>query len=137
MIYSCGQDIRRIKNKCFAKFKTPYTKNIALAFDRSNIPYFARFSDNEISLVYDADFVVSASEIISKSQSEDYTKITQKNYDLLSEVAEFLNVKVGTLKNRPDEIQSALCRFYVVFWFCDNMTIRRELTKILMTYEEN
>lgn len=137
MIYSCGQDVRRIKNKCFAKFKTPYTKNIALAFDKSSIPYFARFSDNEISLVYEADFVVSASEIIAKSQSGDYAKITQKNYDLLSEVAEFLNVKVGTLKNRPYEIQSALCRFYVVFWFCDNTTIRRELTKILMTDEEN
>ena len=137
MIYSCGQDVRRIKNKCFAKFRTPHTKNIALAFDRSNIPYFARFSDDEISLVYDADFAVSASEIISKSQLGDYTKITQKNYDLLPEIAEILNVKVGTLKNLPDEIQFALCRFYVVFWFCDTPTIRRELTKILMTDEEN
>ncbi len=137
MIYSCGRDVRRIKNKCFAKFKTPYTKNIALAFDRSNIPYFARFSDSEISLVYDADFVVSASEIITKSQSKDYAEITQKNYDLLSEIAEILNVTVGTLKNRPDEIQSALCRFYVIFWFCDTPTIKRELTRILMTDEEN
>ena len=137
MIYSCGQDVRRIKNKCFAKFRTPYTKNIALAFNKSNIPYFARFSDSEISLVYDADFVVSASEIITQSQSGDYAEITQKNYDLLPEIADILNVTVGTLKNRPDEIQSALCRFYVAFWFCDTPTIRRGLEKILMTDEEN
>ena len=137
MIYSCGQDVRRIKNKCFAKFKTPYTKNIALAFGRSNIPYFARFSDIEISIVYDADFVVSASEIIVKSQSGDYAEITQKNHDLLPEIAKILNIAPGTLKNCPDEIQSALCRFYVIFWFCDTPTIKRELTRILMTDEEN
>lgn len=137
MIYSCGQDVRRIKNKCFAKFRTPYTKNTALAFDKSNIPYFARFSDNEVSLVYDADFAVSASEIIAKSQSGDYAEITQKNYDLLSEIAEILNVTAGTLKNRPDEIKSALCRFYADFWFCDTPTIKRELTRILMTDEES
>lgn len=137
MNYSCGQDIRRIKNKCFVKFKMPYTKNIALAFDRSNIPYFARFSDNDVSLVYEADFSVSVSEIIAKLQSGDYAEITQKNHDLLPEIAEILNVEVGDLKNIPDEIKSALCRFYVIFWFCDTQTLRRELTKILMTDEEN
>lgn len=137
MNYSCGHDIRRIKNKCFVKFKTPYTKNIALAFDRSNIPYFARFSDNDVSLVYEADFFVSVSEIIAKLQSGDYAEITQKNHDLLPEIAEILNVEVGDLKNIPDEIKSALCRFYVIFWFCDTRTLRRELTKILMTDEEN
>lgn len=137
MNYSCGQDIRRIKNKCFVKFKTPYTKNIALAFDRSNIPYFARFSNNDVSLVYDADFSVSVSEIIAKLQPGDYAEITQKNHDLLPEIAEILNVEVGDLKNIPDEIKSALCRFYVIFWFCDTLTLRRELTKILMTDEEN
>lgn len=137
MNYSCGQDIRRIKNKCFAKFKTPYIKNIALAFDRSNIPYFARFSDNDVSLVYEADFSVSVSEIIAKLQSRDYAEITQKNHDLLPEIAEILNIEIGDLKNISDEIKSALCRFYVIFWFCDTLTLRRELTKILMTDEEN
>lgn len=137
MNYSCGQDIRRIKNKCFAKFKTPYIKNIALAFDRSNIPYFAKFSDNDVSLVYEADFSVSVSEIIAKLQSGDYAEITQKNHDLLPEIAEILNVEIGYLKNIPDEIKSALCRFYIIFWFCDTLTLRRELTKILMTDEEN
>lgn len=137
MNYSCGQDIHRIKNKCFVKFKTPYTKNIALAFDRSNIPYVARFSDNDVSLVYEADFSVSVSEIIAKLQSGDYAEITQKNHDLLPEIAEILNVEVGDLKNIPDEIKSALCQFYVIFWFCDTLTLRRELTKILMTDEEN
>lgn len=133
MNYSCGQDVRRIRNKCFVKFRTPYTKNIALAFDRSSIPYFARISGDNVSLVYDADFVVFVSEIIAKSQSEDYEKIMQKNYDLLTEIAKILNVEVGYLKNIPDEIQSALCRFYVIFWFCDTLTLKSELTKILMT----
>lgn len=137
MIYSCGQDVRRIKNKCFAKFQTPYTKNISLAFGRSNIPYFARFSDSEISIVYDADFVVSASEIITKSQSGDYAEITKKNHDLLPEIAKILNIAPGTLKNCPDDIQSALRRFYIDFWFCDTPTIRRGLEKFLMADEEN
>ena len=137
MIYSCGQDVRSIKNKCFAKFQTPYTKNIALAFGRSNIPYFARFSDSEISIVYDADFVVSASEIITKSQSKDYAEITKKNHDLLPEIAKILNIVPGTLKNYPDEIKTTLCQVYIDFWFCDTPTIRRGLEKFLMADEEN
>ncbi|MDE6834240.1 MAG: hypothetical protein K2J39_08385 [Ruminococcus sp.] len=137
MIHSYGQDVRRIKNKCFAKFQTPYTENIALAFGRSNIPYFARFSDSEISIVYDADFVVSASEIITKSQSRDYSEITNKNHDLLPEIAKILNIAPGTLKNYPDDIQSALRQFYIDFWFCDTPTIRRGLEKFLMADEEN
>lgn len=52
-------------------------------------------------------------------------------YRLLGEVAELLNTTIGILKNRPDEIQLALCKTYTDFWLCDNATIQRELDRII------
>ena len=75
--------------------------------------------------------------ILGVSEEEDYAEITQKNHDLLPEIAKILNISPGILKNCPGDIQSALRRFYIDFWFCDTPTIRRGLKKFLMTDEEN
>ena len=50
---------------------------------------------------------------------------------MLPEIAEILHTTVGTLQARPQEIQIALCKIFVDFWFCDTATIQRELDKII------
>lgn len=139
-IFTSGQDLRNINDKCFARHNTVHAKQAVLALDKCNVPYFAKFSDSCIALTYDGSYADTVDEIIRKAQSGDYEQMmleitdrtNQDGYKiLLPEIAELLHTTVGTLKMRPDEIQESLCRTYVNLWFCDLPTIKRELQKIL------
>ena len=143
-IFTSGQDLRNIKDKCFARHNTVHAKQAVLALDKCNVPYFAKFSDSCIALTYDGSYADTVDEIIRKAQSDGYEQLMLKIRNkancigykvLLPEIAEFLHTTVGTLKMRPDEVQENLCRTYVNLWFWDLPTIKRELQKILNVEE--
>ena len=50
----------------------------------------------------------------------------------LPTVANILRMTVGTLRNRPEDIQLTLCKHYTDVWLCDEDTIKRELEDVLM-----
>lgn len=138
--YIGGIEVSAIQNREFVRIETDKAQAIVIALDKSNIPFSARFSDTEMVLTFDGSFREQIEEIITKAQSGDYEILLRElqvygvpdgYYRLLGEVAELLNTTVGTLKNRPDEIQLALCKTYTDFWLCDDATIQRELDRII------
>ena len=138
--YICGEDISAIENKEFIRIETDKAQEIVIALDKSDIPFFARFSDSEMVLTFDGSYKEQVEGIIAKAMSGDYEALLRElqvygvpdgYYRLLGEVAELLNTTVGTLQNRPDEIQLALCKTYADFWLCDDATIQRELDRVI------
>lgn len=138
--YICGTEVSTIENKEFMRIETDKAQAIIIALDKSGIPFSARFSDTEMVLTFDGSYKEQVEDIIAKAMSGDYEVLLHElqvygvsdgYYRLLGEVAGLLNTTVGTLKNRPDEIQLALCKTYVDFWLCDDATIQRELDRIL------
>ena len=139
-VFTSGQDLRNIKDKCFARHNTVHAKEVVLALDKCDVPYFAKFNDSCISLTYDGSYADTVDEIIRKAQSDEYEQMMLEITDrtnrngykiLLPEIAELLHTTVGTLKMRPDEVQENLCRTYVNLWFCDLPTMKRELQRVL------
>ena len=137
--YISGIEITAIQNREFIRIETDKAQEIAIALDKSGIPFFARFSDAEMVLTYDSSYKEQVEEIIAKANSGNYEALLRElqvygepdgYYRLLGEVAEVLNTTIGTLQSRPDEIQLALCKTYVNFWFCDKVTLQRELERI-------
>lgn len=138
--YICGEDISAIENKEFIRIETDNAQEIVIALDKSDIPFSARFSDSEMVLTFDGGYKEQVEGIIAKAMSGDYEALLRElqvygvpdgYYRLLGEVAELLNTTVGTLQNRPDEIQLALCKTYADFWLCDDATIQRELDRVI------
>ena len=122
--YISGVDVGTISNKEFARFETTKASDIVIALDKSGIPFSARFGDKEIiAKVSSGDYEALLRELQVYGEPDGY-------YRLLGEVAEVLNTTIGTLQSRPDEIQLALCKTYVNFWFCDKVTLQRELERI-------
>lgn len=137
--YISGIEITAIKNREFVRIETDKAQEIAIALDKSGIPFSARFGDAEMMLTYDGSFKEQVEDIIAKAQSGEYEALLREllvygepdgYYRLLGEVAEVLNTTIGTLQSRPDEVQLALCKTYVNFWLCDKVTIQRELERI-------
>ena len=133
--YISGIEITAIKNREFVRIETDKAQEIAIALDKSGIPFSARFGDAEMMLTYDGSFKEQVEDIIAKAQSGEYEALLRElqvygepdgYYRLLGEVAEVLNTTIGTLQSRPDEVQLALCKTYVNFWLCDKVTIQRE-----------
>jgi hypothetical protein len=138
--YVSGIDIRRIENKEFKRYDTNRARKIVIALDHSNVPFFARFTDKQISLIFDKAYTDSVDEIVAKAMSGDYEELLRevkrkKNTEgyliLLPEIADILHTTVDTLKSRPDDVQLALCHAYVNYWLCDTATIQRELARIM------
>ena len=137
--YISGIEITAIKNREFVRIETDKAQEIAIALDKSGIPFSARFGDAEMMLTYDGSFKEQVEDIIAKAQSGEYEALLRElqvygepdgYYRLLGEVAEVLNTTIGTLQSRPNEVQLALCKTYVNFWLCDKVTIQRELERI-------
>ena len=138
--YISGTEVSAIENKEFIRIETDKAQEIVIALDKSDIPFSARFSDTEMVLTFDGSYKEQVESIITKAMSGDYEALLRElqvygvpdgYYRLLGEVAELLNTTVGTLKNRPDEIQLALCKTYADFWLCDDATIQRELDRVI------
>ena len=138
--YVGGVEVSAIENRKFQQFETAKAKEIVLALDRSNIPFFAKYSGSAMVLVFDKNYTHEVENIVKKSNSGDYEILLRElkkqkfpnNYlNLLPEIAKILHTTVGTLQSRPQEIQIALCKTFVDFWLCDTATIQRELDKII------
>ena len=139
--YVGGMDVSAIKNREFQQFETAKAKEIATALEKSNIPFFAKYSDSAMVLVFDKNYTHEVENIVKKSNSGNYEILLRElknrkfpdNYlNLLPEIAEILHTTVGTLQARPQEIQIALCKTFVDFWLCNMATIQRELDRIIM-----
>lgn len=137
--YISGIEITAIQNREFIRIETDKAQAICIALDKGGIPFSARFGDAEMVLTFDGSFKEQVEDIIAKAQSGEYEALLRElqvygkpdgYYRLLGEVAEVLNTTIGTLQSRPDEIQLALCKTYVNFWFCDKVTLQRELERI-------
>jgi hypothetical protein len=107
--YVSGTDIRRIENKEFKRYDTNRARKIVIALDHSNVPFFARFTDKQISLTFDKAYTGSVDEIVTKAMSGGYEELLRevkrkKNTEgyliLLPEIADVLHTTVGTLKSR-------------------------------------
>ena len=138
--YISGTDIATIENRQFIRIETDKAQEIVIALDKSGIPFSARYGENEMVLTYDGSFKEQVEDIIAKATSGEYEALLRElqvygepdgYYRLLGEVAELLNTTIGALKNRPDEIQLALCKTYVDFWLCDTPTLQRELDRVI------
>lgn len=138
--YISGIEITAIKNREFVRIETDKAQEIAIALDKSGIPFSARFGDAEMMLTYDGSFKEQVEDIIAKAQSGEYEALLRElqvygvpdgYYRLLGEVAELMNTTIGTLQARPDEIQLALCKTYTDFWLCDDASIQRELDRVI------
>ena len=138
--YISGTDIAAIENRQFIRIETDKAQEIVIALDKSGIPFSARYGETEMVLTYDGSFKEQVEDIIAKAESGDYEALLRElqvygepdgYYRLLGEVAELLNTTIGALKNRPDEIQLALCKTYVDFWLCDTPTLQRELDRVI------
>ena len=138
--YISGTEVSAIENKEFIRIETDKAQEIVIALDKSDIPFSARFSDTEMVLTFDGSYKEQVEGIIAKAMSGDYEALLRElqvygvpdgYYRLLGEVADLLNTTVGTLQNRPDEIQLALCKTYADFWLCDDTTIQRELDRVI------
>ena len=138
--YIAGTDITAIRNKEFIRIETDKAQAICIALDKGGIPFSARFGDAELVLTFDGSFKEQVEDIIAKATSGEYEALLRElqvygepdgYYRLLGEVAELLNTTIGALKNRPDEIQLALCKTYVDFWLCDTPTLQRELDRVI------
>ena len=138
--YIAGTDITAIRNKEFIRIETDKAQAICIALDKGGIPFSARFGDAEMVITFDGSFKEQVEDIIAKATSGEYEALLRElqvygepdgYYRLLGEVAELLNTTIGALKNRPDEIQLALCKTYVDFWLCDTPTLQRELDRVI------
>ena len=138
--YIAGTDITAIRNKEFIRIETDKAQAICIALDKGGIPFSARFGDAEMVITFDGSFKEQVEDIIAKAESGEYEALLRElqvygepdgYYRLLGEVAELLNTTIGALKNRPDEIQLALCKTYVDFWLCDTPTLQRELDRVI------
>ena len=138
--YVGGVDVSTIENREFQQFETAKAKEIATALEKSNIPFFAKYSGSAIVLVFDKNYTHEVENIVKKANSGNYEILLHElkmrkfpdNYlKLLPEIAEILHTTVGTLQSRPQEIQIALCKIFVDFWLCDTATIQRELDRII------
>lgn len=139
-LYIAGIDINSIANKEFIRIDTDKAQEICVALDKSGIPFSARYGETEMVLTYDGSFKEQVEDIIGKAESGNYEALLRElqvygepdgYYRLLGEIAELLNTTVGALKNRPDEVQLALCKTYVDFWLCDTPTLQRELDRVI------
>lgn len=139
-LYIAGIDITSITNKEFIRFNTDKAQEICVALDKSGIPFSARYGETEMVLTYDGSCKEQVEDIIAKAESGNYEALLRElqvcgepngYYRLLGEVAELLNTTIGALKNRPDEVQIALCKTYVDFWLCDTPTLQRELDRVI------
>lgn len=104
------------------------------------MPHFARYNQQALSLTYDSSFQAVVDEIITKTESGDFEELLleiqdRKNVNgcriLVPEVADVLEMSVGAVNSRPDEMIDALCLAYIRLWHCDKATIKRELSEII------
>ena len=76
--YIGGIEVSAIQNREFIRIETDKAQAIVVALDKSNIPFSARFGDNEMVLTYDGSYKEQVEEIIAKAQSGDYEALLRE-----------------------------------------------------------
>ena len=135
-----GTELRHIQNRAYCRYDTENAEKIVHALDKGNVPHFARYNQQALSLTYDSSFQAVVDEIITKTESGDFEELLLEIQDrknangcriLVPEVADVLEMSVGAVNSRPDEMIDALCLAYIKLWHCDKATIKRELSEII------
>ena len=139
-VFEIGEDNFPKFNREYVSMNTSEGLRITIALVVSGIPFSGHFDKHRISFAYDADYKSAAQEIIAKASSEEFDEMLREVKEhsgedclyFLPTVANILRMTVGTLRNRPEDIQLTLCKHYTDVWLCDEDTIKRELEDVLM-----
>lgn len=139
-VFEIGEDNFPKFNREYVSMNTSEGLRITIALVVSGIPFKGRFDKERMLFNYDGIFKESVDEIIAKFTSDEYAEqrreIAEHKDDdclyFLPTVANILRMTVGTLRNRPEDIQLTLCKHYTDIWLCDEDTIKRELEDVLM-----
>ena len=138
-IFFVGDDYE-CSNKEYVVLHTDKGQQITVALTASGVPFKGSFEKNSFVFDYDSDYKESVDEIIENYTSDKYTDIRRdveehrrdKDYlFFIPAVAKLLRMTEGTLRNRPHDIQLAVCKRYADYWGCDTYTMLRELKDVL------
>lgn len=119
-IYKIGDDYE-CNNKEYVILPTDKGQQITVTLIVSGVPFKGRFDKNSIVFDYDCDYKESVDEIIENFTSEKCAEIRHeieehrrdKNYlFFVPAVVKLLRMTEGTLRNRPLDIQLAVCKRY-------------------------
>ena len=61
-----GTELRHIQNRAYCRYDTANAEKIVHALDKGNVPHFARYNQQALSLTYDSSFQAVVDEIIQK-----------------------------------------------------------------------
>ena len=139
-----GTELRHIQNRAYCRYDTANAEKIVHALDKGNVPHFARYNQQALSLTYDSSFQAVVDEIITKTESGDFEELLleiqdRKNVNgcriLVPEVADVLEMSVGAVNSRPDEMIDALCLAYIRLISNRKKIIIKNLTKQCKLYQ--
>ena len=51
-----GTELRHIQNRAYCRYDTANAEKIVHALDKGNVPHFARYNQQALSLTYDSSF---------------------------------------------------------------------------------
>ncbi|MBR1751028.1 MAG: hypothetical protein IJ740_09150 [Ruminococcus sp.] len=138
-IFFVGDDYE-CSNKEYVALPTDKGQQITVALTASGVPFKGSFDKNSFVFDYDGDYKESVDEIIENYTSDKYADIRRdveehrrdKDYlFFIPAVAKLLRMTEGTLRNRPLDIQLAVCKRYADYWGCDTYTMLHELKDVL------
>ena len=138
-IFKVGDDYE-CSNKEYVALPTDKGQQITVALTASGVPFKGSFDKSSFFFDYDSDYKESVDEIIENLPSEKCADMRReieehrrdKDYlFFIPVVAKLLRMTEGTLRNRPLDIQLAVCKRYADNWGCDTYTMVRELKDVL------
>ena len=138
-IFFVGDDYE-CSNKEYVALPTDKGQQITVALTASGVPFKGSFDKSSFFFDYDSDYKESVDEIIENLTSEkcaDMRREVEKHRRdkdylfFIPAVAKLLRMTEGTLRNRPMDIQLAVCKRYADNWGCDTYTMLRELKDVL------
>mgnify|MGYP006935983757 CR=1 FL=1 len=134
-IYHIGDDYDCI-NKEYVILSTDKGQQITVALTASGVPFKGRYDEESIIFDYDGDYKKSVDEIIENLTSDKCADIRREIEEhrrnkaylfFIPAVAKLLRMTEGTLRNRPLDIQLAVCKRSADYWGCATYTMLREL----------
>ena len=75
-----GTELRHIQNRAYCRYDTANAEKIVHALDKGNVPHFARYNQQALSLTYDSSFQAVVDEIMIDCQVKCNT-IREKNFE--------------------------------------------------------
>lgn len=134
-----GCDKNDIISAKYRSVETSHAAEVVNALNVAEIKYSAKYDDKKLVIVYSSEDTAVVTEILNKATNDEANlierlRVDNNNYTeysaLLPEVAELMGVSTSSLQNRPFELRLYLTQAYVDNWFCDKLTIQRELERV-------